>query len=41
MDAPEIDGVVKFTCTENLEVGDFAEVTIFDVDEYDLLGEVE
>ena len=40
MDAPEIDSVVKFTSTKNLEIGDFADVRIFDFDEYDLLGEV-
>ncbi len=41
MDAPEIDGLVRFTCSDELEIGDFVDVTIFDVDEYDLLGEVE
>ena len=41
MDAPEIDGLVRFTCSDELEVGDFVDVRIFDVDEYDLLGEVE
>lgn len=41
MDAPEIDGIVKFTCPDELEAGDFVDVRIFDVDEYDLLGEVE
>jgi ribosomal protein S12 methylthiotransferase len=41
MDAPEIDGVVKFTSEFELNIGDFAMVKIFDVDEYDLLGEVE
>jgi ribosomal protein S12 methylthiotransferase len=40
MDAPEIDSVVKFTSAKNLEIGDFADVRIFDFDEYDLLGEV-
>lgn len=40
MDAPEIDSVVRFTSAESLEIGDFADVTIFDFDEYDLLGEV-
>lgn len=40
MDAPEIDSVVKFTSSEDLEIGDFADVTIFDFDEYDLIGEV-
>ncbi len=41
MDAPEIDGLVRFTCQDELEVGDFVDVRIFDIDEYDLLGEVE
>lgn len=40
MDAPEIDSVVKFTSAEDLEIGDFAYVSIFDFDEYDLIGEV-
>ena len=40
MDAPEIDSVVKFTSKQDLEIGDFANVTIFDYEEYDLLGEV-
>ncbi len=40
MDAPEIDSVVKFTSSKNLEIGDFADVRIFDFEEYDLLGEV-
>lgn len=40
MDAPEIDSVVKFTSAKNLEIGDFADVRIFDFEEYDLLGEV-
>lgn len=40
MDAPEIDSVVKFTSKEDLEIGDFTNVTIFDYEEYDLLGEV-
>lgn len=40
MDAPEIDGYVKFTSSVDLENGDFADVRIFDIDEYDLIGEV-
>lgn len=40
MDAPEIDSVVKFTSKQDLEIGDFVNVTIFDYEEYDLLGEV-
>lgn len=39
MDAPEIDGFVRFTSSFDLEIGDFVDVKIFDVDEYDLLGE--
>lgn len=40
MDAPEIDSVVKFTSSKDLEIGDFVDVMIFDFDEYDLIGEV-
>lgn len=40
MDAPEIDGLVKFTSPRELEIGDFVYVEIFDVDGYDLIGEV-
>ena len=40
MDAPEIDSVVKFTSSKDLEIGDFADVRVFDFDEYDLNGEV-
>lgn len=39
MDAPEIDGRVMFTCGYDLEEGDFADVEIFDVSDYDLIGE--
>lgn len=39
MDAPEIDGLVKFTSHKDLEIGDFVEVEIFDVEDYDLIGE--
>jgi len=39
-DAPEIDGGVSFTCGYELGEGDFVDVEIFDVDEYDLIGEV-
>ena len=38
MDAPEIDGEVKFTCPDNLENGDFVDVEIIGVNEYDLIG---
>lgn len=40
MDAPEIDGLVKFTSEKDFDIGDFVDVEIFDVDEYDLIGEV-
>lgn len=39
MDAPEIDGRVMFTCGYELEEGDFADVEIFDIADYDLIGE--
>lgn len=39
-DAPEIDGQVKFTCGYTLHEGEFVEVEIFDVLDYDLIGEV-
>lgn len=39
MDAPEIDGRVMFTCGYDLEEGDFADVEIFDISDYDLIGE--
>lgn len=39
MDAPEIDGLVKFTSHDDLEIGDFVEVEIFEVEDYDLIGE--
>ncbi|NLB37141.1 MAG: 30S ribosomal protein S12 methylthiotransferase RimO [Clostridiales bacterium] len=40
MDAPEIDGLVKFTCSRELNEGDFVDVKIFSQLDYDLLGEV-
>lgn len=39
-DAPDIDGQVKFTCGYELHEGEFVEVEIFDVLDYDLIGEV-
>lgn len=39
MDAPEIDGLVKFTSHDDLEIGDFVDVEIFEVEDYDLIGE--
>lgn len=38
MDAPEIDGIISFTTDKNYENGDFAEVTVIGVNEYDLIG---
>jgi hypothetical protein len=38
MDAPEIDGVIRFTTDRNYEPGDFAEVKVIGVNEYDLIG---
>lgn len=40
MDAPEIDSTICFVSHKNLENGDFADVEITDVNEYDLIGEV-
>ena len=40
MDAPVIDGLVKFTSHKDLDIGDFVDVEIFDVEDYDLIGEV-
>lgn len=39
MDAPEIDGLVRFTSDTDIEIGDFVNVKIFDIDDYDLIGE--
>ncbi|HHW00064.1 MAG TPA: 30S ribosomal protein S12 methylthiotransferase RimO [Clostridiaceae bacterium] len=39
-EAPEIDGVVYFTSSEPLEMGEFYKVEILSEDEYDLIGEV-
>lgn len=39
-DAPEIDGSINFTCGYELNEGDFVDVEVFDVNEYDLIGEV-
>lgn len=38
MDAPEIDGLVKFTSHKDLDIGDFVDVEIFDIEDYDLIG---
>lgn len=39
MDAPEIDGCVKFTCDREINEGEFINVKIFSQLDYDLLGE--
>lgn len=39
-EAPEIDGVVYFTSMEPLTIGDFVNVKILSVQDYDLIGEV-
>lgn len=41
MDAPEVDGKIFFTCARKLQPGDFADITVTDVMEYDLLGEAD
>lgn len=38
MDAPEIDGVISFTTGNHYEVGEFAEVEIIGMNDYDLIG---
>ncbi len=38
MDAPEIDGVISFTTDNHYEVGEFAEVEIIGMNDYDLIG---
>lgn len=38
MDAPEIDGAISFTTNKNYENGDFADVIIIGVNDYDLIG---
>lgn len=38
MDAPEIDGSISFTTDKNYENGDFADVVIIGVNDYDLIG---
>lgn len=39
MDAPDVDGGVEFTSEADLDEGDFVSVKIFDVSDYDLIGE--
>ena len=38
MDAPEIDGMISFTTESHYETGDFAEVLIICMNDYDLIG---
>lgn len=38
MDAPEIDGMISFTTDKHYETGDFAEVEIIGMNDYDLIG---
>ena len=38
MDAPEIDGMISFTTDKHYEVGEFAEVEIIGMNDYDLIG---
>ena len=38
MDAPEIDGTISFTTNNNYEPGDFADVVVIGVNDYDLIG---
>ena len=38
MDAPEIDSVVYYTCSESLQPGTFTDVLITDCEGYDLYG---
>lgn len=40
MDAPEIDGLIRFTSSDELDIGELVNVKVFDIDEYDLIGEV-
>ena len=40
MEAPDADGVIRFTAATPLNEGDFARVTLTGADEYDLYGEV-
>ncbi len=38
MDAPEIDGTISFTTNNSYEPGDFADVVVIGVNDYDLIG---
>ncbi|MDP4093491.1 MAG: 30S ribosomal protein S12 methylthiotransferase RimO [Bacillota bacterium] len=39
-EAPEIDGLIYFTSSEPVNIGDFVSVKILNVDDYDLIGDV-
>jgi ribosomal protein S12 methylthiotransferase len=39
-EAPEIDGLVYFTSSEPLTLGNFVDIRILNAEEYDLIGEV-
>jgi len=36
---PEVDGLVSFTCSHEVDAGSFIDVDIFGIDEYDLTGQ--
>ncbi len=38
MDAPEIDGTITFTTNNNYETGDFADVVVIGINDYDLIA---
>ena len=38
MDAPEIDGKINFTSSHDYNPGDFADVEVIGVNDYDLIG---
>ena len=38
MDAPEIDGMIYFTSTEDYEPGEYVDVLVIDTKDYDLVG---
>jgi ribosomal protein S12 methylthiotransferase len=39
-EAPEIDGLVYFTSTKPLNAGDFVNVNVLNIEDYDIIGEV-
>jgi len=39
-EAPDIDGSVYFTSAEPLKFGEFVNVKVLNIDDYDLIGEV-